>query len=89
MAIRLTILNETEIICIVLFPLAKYHSVIQFWLFKTFLFLPSSLTQILSFVLVLDDCVVYNCMVLYAIPQKKLYLFDGQIVGRDLWEVCF
>lgn len=83
-AIRLTRLNETEIIHTVLSPLAKCHPVIQFCLFKIFLLPPSSLTQILSLILGLENCMVDHCMVLFATPQK-LYLFDWKkIIGRDL-----
>lgn len=88
MSIRLTTLEETEIIRIVLCPLAKCHPVIQFCLFKISLFLPPSLTQTLSLILHLDHCVVDHCLALFGTPQKKLYLFDGKIVGSDLWEVC-
>lgn len=77
MAIILTRLNETKIIHIVLFPLAKCHPVIQFCLFKIFLFLPPTLMQILVLILGLDHCVVDHCMILFATCQK-LYLFDGK-----------
>lgn len=85
MAIRLTRLNETEIIHIVLFPLVKCHPVIQFCLFKIFLLLPSSLTQILSLILGLDNCLVDHCIVHCYTSEEAVPFLIGK---KMLVEIC-
>lgn len=63
---------------IVVFPLAKYHSVLQFHLFRIFLLLTPVLSQVWPSIFGLDHCVMDHCAILFTAPQNKLYLFDGK-----------